>query len=510
MWRARRQARQPVGVQPDGRRGRLRGARHPHYGNTGSRRTLPGGSGHRLLLCADVPSVDETRCARPARARRPDGVQPFGAADEPGRRQPSARRRLASGVYGVVGALAGAPRHQARVGRARRRWHRRADHDGLHQSVGVPGRNREHLLRPSDRCRPAEGAAERAGRRRCAHEREDPRVHPRRSARPGARRRVAQCRSSAVRRGRGGVGRERHCDGVAGDRSRGCETHAREARVGVDRRGIRLRGWSMTVTADLLETIVAATRRIVEVRQQREPRAELEARASARTPRPGIFAAALGRGDRINVIAECKRRSPSKGVLRADYDPVAIATGYAAAGAAAISVLTEPTFFDGALEHLKAVRDAVDVPILRKDFVVSEYQLLEARANGADAVLLIVAALRPVELKVLHDHAVQVGLDVLVEVHNTTELMIAADAGARIVGVNNRNLRTLEVDVKASDELIAAMPPEVIAVSESGLKAAADLTRLRGLGYQAFLIGERFMTDANPGEALGELVLACS
>ena len=258
--------------------------------------------------------------------------------------------------------------------------------------------------------------------------------------------------------------------------------------------------------ADLLETIVAATRRIVEVRQRDEPIAALAERAGAQPPRKGRFEAALSRGDGYNIIAECKRRSPSRGVLRADYDPVAIASGYAAAGAAAISVLTEPTFFDGSLEHLTAVRAAVDVPLLRKDFVVSEYQLLEAKAAGADAVLLIVAALRPAELKVLHDHARRHGLDVLVEAHDAKELAIAIDAGARIIGVNNRNLRTLQVDVRASETLIGRMPAEVIAVSESGLTTAADLARLKALGYRAFLIGERFMTAADPGAALAELL----
>jgi indole-3-glycerol phosphate synthase len=259
-------------------------------------------------------------------------------------------------------------------------------------------------------------------------------------------------------------------------------------------------------TADLLETIIAATRRIVEVRRAKESIASLAERASAMPSRAGRFQAALAHTDRINVIAECKRRSPSRGVLRVDYDPVAIATAYETAGAAAISVLTEPTFFDGSLDHLTAVRGAVEIPLLRKDFVVSEYQLLEAKAAGADAVLLIVAALRPAELKVLHDHARRHGLDVLVEVHDATELSIAIDAGARIIGVNNRNLRTLQVDVHASDALIAQMPAEVIAVSESGLKTAGDLTRLKALGYRAFLIGERFMAAADPGSALRDLL----
>jgi indole-3-glycerol phosphate synthase len=263
-------------------------------------------------------------------------------------------------------------------------------------------------------------------------------------------------------------------------------------------------------SADLLETILAATRRIVEVRQAQTPLATLADRALAVPSKRGRFYDALAGNNRLNVIAECKRRSPSKGVLRAEYDPVAIAKAFEEAGTAAISVLTEPTFFDGSLDHLTAVRAAVDVPLLRKDFVVSEYQLLEAKAAGADAVLLIVASLRPAELKVLHDHARRHGLDVLVEVHDARELAIAIDVGARIIGVNNRNLRTLQVDMRASEELIAEMPRDVVAVSESGLRTAEDLRRLRTLGYHAFLIGERFMTAAEPGEQLKQLLASAA
>jgi indole-3-glycerol phosphate synthase len=261
--------------------------------------------------------------------------------------------------------------------------------------------------------------------------------------------------------------------------------------------------------ADLLATIVAATRRIVDVRLEREPASELEKRAAFVPARVGRFETALRRIDQLNIIAECKRRSPSRGMLRADYDPVGIAMGYLEAGAVAISVLTEPTFFDGALEHLQAVRQAVEAPLLRKDFVVTEYQLLEARAMGADAVLLIAAALRPVELKVLHDHALRLGLDVLVEVHDAREVSVAVDAGARIIGVNNRNLRTLDVDVHASEVLISLIPSGIVAVSESGLKTADDLIRLRSLGYGAFLIGERFMAAEDPGSALRGLLDRC-
>ncbi|MBS1818948.1 MAG: indole-3-glycerol phosphate synthase TrpC [Acidobacteria bacterium] len=259
-------------------------------------------------------------------------------------------------------------------------------------------------------------------------------------------------------------------------------------------------------TADLLGTIIAATRRITEVRAEREPLAALAKRAEQRTPRPGVFTEALSRTGRWNVIAECKRRSPSKGVLRHEYDPVTIAASYAAAGAAAISVLTEPTFFDGAPAHLEAVRAAVTTPLLRKDFIVSEYQLLEARAMGADAALLIVAALTPAELRLLSDTAASLGLDTLVEVHSADELRIAIDTGAKVIGVNNRNLRTLAVDVHASETLVSMMPTGVVAVSESGLRSSADLSRLSALGYRAFLIGERFMTDPDPGAALATLL----
>ncbi|MGE3190297.1 MAG: indole-3-glycerol phosphate synthase TrpC [Vicinamibacterales bacterium] len=253
---------------------------------------------------------------------------------------------------------------------------------------------------------------------------------------------------------------------------------------------------------DLLGAIVAATRRIVAVRRDAEPDAALERRADARRPDGARFEAALARTGAVNVIAECKRRSPSRGVLRADYDAVAIARGYERAGAAALSVLTEPTFFDGALSHLAAVREAVALPLLRKDFVVDEYQLLEARAAGADAILLIVAALDDGPLARLRAAAEAMGLAALVEVHSVEELDRAVSAGARIVGVNNRNLRTLEVDVRASEAIAARMPAGVVRVSESGLRTPADLARLRDLGYQAFLMGERFMTADDPGAAL--------
>jgi indole-3-glycerol phosphate synthase len=257
---------------------------------------------------------------------------------------------------------------------------------------------------------------------------------------------------------------------------------------------------------DLLRTIVAATRRIVEVRRTQESCAAVEQRASRATPHGDLFEAALGRRHTVNVIAECKRRSPSRGVLAASYDPVAIATHYERGGAAAISVLTEPTFFDGSLEHLSAVRAAVGLPLLRKDFVVDEYQLFEARAAGADAILLIVAALEQADLVRLQTRARELGLGVLVEVHDDEELTRAVDAGSRVIGVNNRNLRTLAVDVEASYRLAAKMPADVVAVSESGLQSRGDLERLSAAGYRAFLIGERFMTDPEPAAAIAKLV----
>ena len=261
-----------------------------------------------------------------------------------------------------------------------------------------------------------------------------------------------------------------------------------------------------TEAPDLLRTIVAATQQVTEARRAQESAAALERRASAQKPRGVHFEVALAKQGRINVIAECKRRSPSRGVLAAHYDPVAIARHYEAGGAAAISVLTEPTFFDGALDDLMAVRMAVDLPLLRKDFIVDEYQLLEARAVGADAVLLIVAALEPSALVRLQSRAWELGLAVLVEVHDEDELSRAIDSGARLVGVNNRNLRTLAVDVDASDRLAASIPAGVLAVSESGLQTREDLDRLGAAGYRAFLIGERFMTDPDPARAIAELI----
>ena len=268
---------------------------------------------------------------------------------------------------------------------------------------------------------------------------------------------------------------------------------------------------STAATPDLLATIVAATRRGVEFREEQRPVAQLE-RETEREPRGQAFAAALRSSPGPRVIAECKRRSPSRGILRADYDPAAHARSYETGGAAAISVLTEPTFFDGALEHLRAVRAAVSIPVLRKDFIVTDYQVHEAAWLGADAVLLIVSALRDAELKGLLALAAQCGLAALVEVHDEAELTRAQDAGAQIVGVNSRNLRTLTVDHEVLERLASvfrlkadATRAEITYVAESGIKSGADIEQLSAHGYSAFLVGERLIAQPNPGAALREL-----
>ncbi len=244
---------------------------------------------------------------------------------------------------------------------------------------------------------------------------------------------------------------------------------------------------------DLLAAIVAGSAAAAAHRRTVRPLSDVEREAARHTPRGDVFAARLARGGGPNVIAECKRRSPAKGVLVRDYDPAAIARCYQAGGAAAISVLTEPTFFDGSLAHLEAVRAAVSIPVLRKDFIVDAYQVAEARAAGADAVLLIVAALPGDRLEVLLAHASAMGLAALVEVHTAEELRRAAGSGARLIGVNSRNLKTLDVDRTVFLDLLAILPAGAVAVAESGLDSAEDVHRLHAAGYQAFLIGEWLM-----------------
>ncbi|BCS33610.1 indole-3-glycerol phosphate synthase 1 [Luteitalea sp. TBR-22] len=277
---------------------------------------------------------------------------------------------------------------------------------------------------------------------------------------------------------------------------------------------------TMPATPSVLDTIVAAARRRVEVARERRSLADLERVLidRAATPRPasdpsggpsgtnGAFTRAL-QAPGIRVIAECKRRSPSRGVLRHDYDPVAIAGSYGRAGAAAISVLTEPGFFDGQLDHLEAVHAAHPaLPLLRKDFVVDEYQIAEASVAGASAVLLIVAALEQAALQRLLGYAAQVGLDVLTEVHDEDEARRAIDAGAAVVGVNNRNLKTLAVSLDTSYRVAPLIASATVRVAESGLRSGADLAALSDAGYGAFLIGERFMTEADPGAGLARVL----
>lgn len=263
------------------------------------------------------------------------------------------------------------------------------------------------------------------------------------------------------------------------------------------------------MSGDLLQAVVAASHRSADERERLVPRAALERDARTRPAGGAAFRASLA-SPGVRIIAECKRRSPSRGVLRAEYDPVAIARGYETAGAAAISVLTEPTFFDGSLDHLRSVRQSVSTPLLRKDFIVTDYQVVEAVASGADAVLLIVAALDDAALARLLALATDLGLASLVEVHDAAELGRALAAGAAIVGVNSRNLRTLEVNQATLDDLGPKIPSGVVAVAESGLRTPDDLRRLAAIRYDAFLIGERFMTVPDPGEGLRALVDAAT
>jgi indole-3-glycerol phosphate synthase len=229
--------------------------------------------------------------------------------------------------------------------------------------------------------------------------------------------------------------------------------------------------------------------------------------ASAR--RAGTFAEALARPGAVNVIAEVKHRSPSKGVIREDFDPVGIARSYRDAGAAALSVLCEEDFFGGSLDHLKAIRGRVDLPLLRKDFIFDEYQIHESAAAGADALLLIVAMLEDELLARLVDLTRGLKLDALVEVHSAFEMERAVRAGARVIGVNNRDLTTFTVDLGVSTELAPLAPEGAVLVSESGISSAGEVRLLKSAGYHAFLIGEHFMRAADPGGALRGLVAAC-
>jgi len=258
-----------------------------------------------------------------------------------------------------------------------------------------------------------------------------------------------------------------------------------------------------------LATILAKTRATVAASKIRVPLAELERRI---THRPRGWAAALRRRAAVGaaVIAEIKKASPSKGLIRADFDPAWLAARYRAGGAAALSVLTDEPYFQGSLRNLELASAAAPLPCLRKDFMIDEYQIVEARAHRADAVLLIAAALTNAGLKHLAEVAAGFSLDVLVEVHTADELSrvldVLGETGASAIGVNNRDLRSFEVSLDASLALVERIPSSVVRVTESGISTPADIARLRTAGFDAFLIGESLMRQPDPGAALAELL----
>jgi indole-3-glycerol phosphate synthase len=251
---------------------------------------------------------------------------------------------------------------------------------------------------------------------------------------------------------------------------------------------------------DLLQSIMAERRGDVAAARRAVPLGALRAQAAGRVHHSLVRR--LRAASAPAVIAEMKKASPSAGPLRADYDPAALARSYAAAGAAALSVLTEPRHFGGAAAHLQAVRAVTDLPVLRKDFLCDEYQVAEAAAWGADVVLLIVAALPPERLRALHAAAQAWGLETLAEAHTEAEVEAVLALDGAIVGVNNRDLKTLATDPALSERLAARLPPDRPAVSESGLRSRADIDRLWAAGYRGFLVGEALMRGAEPGAVL--------
>jgi indole-3-glycerol phosphate synthase len=259
-----------------------------------------------------------------------------------------------------------------------------------------------------------------------------------------------------------------------------------------------------------LDAILASTRSTVAAAKARVPLAELDRRAAMHEPRG--WAAALQRraNEGVAVIAEIKKASPSRGLIRAEFNAADLAKSYLAGGAAALSVLTDGPFFQGSLRDLELASAAVPLPCLRKDFMVDEYQIVEARAHRADAILLIAAALANDELKRFAAAARGMALNVLVEVHTADELDRVLDAlgetGADAIGVNNRDLKTLEVRLETSLELVERIPPTVLRIAESGIATPEDLARLRAAGFDAFLIGESLMRHADPGAALKGLL----
>lgn len=262
----------------------------------------------------------------------------------------------------------------------------------------------------------------------------------------------------------------------------------------------------MTGPVSVLGEIVAATRARVHEQRKALPLDRILSMA----PTPGArrsFTRALTREGRVNVIAEFKRRSPSRGLIRADLHPVRAAQAYESAGAVALSVLTEPEYFGGRLDDLQEARSATLLPSLRKDFVVDPYQIWESWIAGTDALLLIVAVLSDAELRSLLTTAEEASIETLVEVHDAAELRRALAAGARLVGVNNRDLRTLAVSLETSLALAPQIPDDVVAVAESGLRSGAELRRLRNAGFDAFLIGEHLMQAGEPSATLEALLV---
>jgi indole-3-glycerol phosphate synthase len=257
--------------------------------------------------------------------------------------------------------------------------------------------------------------------------------------------------------------------------------------------------------ATILDTIVASKRREVEESRSRTPARELERRLAEAAP-VHDFRAALETPGTIQVIAEVKKASPSAGVLRADFDPLAIARTYAQHGAAAISVLTDAPFFQGHLSFLTAIRAAVAPPLLRKDFIIDPYQLLEARSAGADAVLLIAEILTDEELRSLLDGTQKLGMQALVELHDAANLQRVLDSGARLVGINNRNLHTFVTRLEHSLELARRCPADCCLVSESGIRSRQDVLRLQDAGFKAVLAGETLMRAPDIGGKLDELL----
>jgi indole-3-glycerol phosphate synthase len=257
-------------------------------------------------------------------------------------------------------------------------------------------------------------------------------------------------------------------------------------------------------TGSVLDRILEARRAEVDHRKRVLPEAALKYGAKAATPLRD-FSAALCR-DGLNVLAELKPASPSRGVIREPFEPAELAQGLEAAGACALSVLTEGEFFLGSLKNLRDARKAVRLPVLRKDFIFDTWQVWETRANDADSFLLIVATLSDGLLRDLIALGREIGMEPLVEVHTSEELDRAVAAGSRIIGVNNRDLKTMAIDVNTSFELIGRIPDECVAVSESGLRSSTELLKLRAAGYDAFLVGTRLMLSPDPGAALAALL----